>query len=395
MRRLRLSSLLLITLLLALSHADARAQGSPDSQTDAFPKQVGEFSARKTPKALPPDVSPVTPEDFQVVSNGEREYAAPDGRKYVVGLTETKSTSAAYSLLRFSGGEGEPAPYSFGVNGDFGVYGVAGARVKFINGTTVVSVAGVGAQADKQQAALAFAKEVAAALRGTPGSVPPLVLHLPEWEKKHTTPGASGVGYAVSLPVLRALVGSSGQSAFDALPFDEGVEATTASYDGARLVVVEFPTPQHAFDADAAITRRIAELSAAGQPAPSSYKRVGNYSVFVFDAPDAASADRLISGVKYEKDVRWLGRNPHEDENAIRAYTTKMGGVILTTLITTGLAILVCLTVGGVIGGAIFLSRRAKHAAQEIYSDAGGMLRLNIEDVNTPQTTKLLGRGED
>ena len=51
---------------------------------------------------------------------------------------------------------------------------------------------------------------------------------------------------------------------------------------------------------------------------------------------------------------------------------------------------------GGLIGGAIFLSRRAKHAAQEIYSDAGGMLRLNLEDLNTPpQTSKMLGRGED
>jgi hypothetical protein len=129
---------------------------------------------------------------------------------------------------------------------------------------------------------------------------------------------------------------------------------------------------------------------------PSSYKRVGNYSVFVFDASDGPAAEKLVSGVKYEKDVRWLGRNPHAEEIATRAYTSTMGGVIMTTLITTGLAILLCLTVGGVIGGAVFFSRRARHAAQEIYSDAGGMLRLNIEDLNTPPpTTKMLGRVED
>jgi hypothetical protein len=393
-RRLSFSILLLTALLLALSYT-APAQDGSGSQAGTFPQQIGEFRAQKLPKTLPLDVSPVTLEDFQVVSNDEREYAAPDGRKYVVGLTQTKSTSAAYSLLRYFGGEGKPVPYSFGVNGDFGVYGLAGPRVKFIKGTTVVSVTGMSTQTDDQQATLSFAKEVAAAIQGMPGSVPPLVLHLPDWEKKHPSLGASGVGYAVSLPVLRSLVGDSGQKAFDALPFDEGVEAATASYDGARLVVVEFPTPQHAFDADAAVNQRIAQLRAEGRPVPSSYKRVGNYSVFVFDAPDAASAEKLVSGVKYEKDVRWLGRNPHENENAIRSYTNTMGGVIMTTLITTGLAILGCLTVGGVIGGAIFLSRRARHAAQEIYSDAGGMLRLNIEDVNTPQTTKMLGRGED
>jgi hypothetical protein len=202
------------------------------------------------------------------------------------------------------------------------------------------------------------------------------------------------LGYAVSLAALQAQAGS--RPALDAVSFEGGAEAVTAEYGDARLVVVEFPTPQHAFDADAAVTRRVEELRAAGQPVPSSYRRVGNYSVFVFDAPDSAAAEQLVSGVKYEKDVRWLGRNPHGDEIAVRHYTSTMGGVILTTLITTGLAILACLTVGGLIGGAIFLSRRAKHAAQEIYSDAGGMLRLNIEDLNAPPTTtKMLGRAEE
>jgi hypothetical protein len=129
---------------------------------------------------------------------------------------------------------------------------------------------------------------------------------------------------------------------------------------------------------------------------PSLYSRVGNYSVFVFDAPDFAAAEKLASQVKYEKDVRWLGRNPHAEEIATRAYTSTMGGVILTTLITTGLAILLCLGVGGAIGGVIFLHRRAQRDAQEVYTDAGGMVRLNIEDLNTPPaTSNLLGRGQE
>jgi len=220
--------------------------------------------------------------------------------------------------------------------------------------------------------------------------VPVLVMHLPDWEKKVR----EEYGYATTLPELQKAAGS--QPGLDAFEFEEGVEAVTAKYEGGRLVIVEFPTPQHSVDADAAIKRRIEELKAAGQPAPSLYSRVGNYSVFVFDAPDFAAAETLASQVKYEKDVRWLGRNPHAEEIATRAYTQTMGGVILTTLKTTGLAILLCLGVGGAVGGVIFLHRRSQQAAQQVYTDAGGMVRLNIEDLNTPPaTSNLLGRGQD
>ena len=216
------------------------------------------------------------------------------------------------------------------------------------------------------------------------GGVPVLVMHLPDWEKKV----GEGYVYARSLPALQKAAGD--RPALDAFDFDKGTEAVTAKYEGGRLVIVEFPTPQHSVDADAAINRRLAELKAAGQPVPSVYQRVGNYSVFVFDAPDFAAAEKLASGVRYEKDVRWLGRNPHAEEKAVRAYTSTMGGVILTTLITTGFAILLCLGVGGLIGGAVFLRRRSRQAAEEVYTDAGGMVRLNIEDLNTPPAASKL-----
>lgn len=223
---------------------------------------------------------------------------------------------------------------------------------------------------------------------GRTGDVPVLVMHLPDWEKK----AREGYVYATTPPELQKAVGN--QPALDAFSFDEGVEAVAAKYDAGQLVIVEFPTPQHSVDADAAIKRRVEELKAAGQPVPSFYSRVGNYSLFIFDAPDFAAAETLASQVKYEKDVRWLGRNPHAEEIATRAYTSTMGGVILTTLKTTGLAILLCLGVGGAVGGLVFLRRRSQQAAREIYTDAGGMVRLNIEDLNTPPSaSNLLGRG--
>jgi hypothetical protein len=128
---------------------------------------------------------------------------------------------------------------------------------------------------------------------------------------------------------------------------------------------------------------------------PSAYRRVGNYSVFVFDAEGEAEAVGLVGQVKYEKDVRWLGDNPHAGERLQEQYTQTMGGVIVATLKATGIAILVCLGIGGLFGGAVFLRRRARSAATEAYSDAGGMLRLNIEDVNAPHgSARLVGDGE-
>lgn len=385
-----LRAVLLISLA-ALACATTAAQSASDGGK-LLPEKIGNFSARpksataaRGAKTLPA----FKPEDFGVVAQGERTYVGAGDALLFVREVKTNSTSAAFSLLgHAASGVGRPG---FKVIPELGLFGLTDAsRTIFIKGSTLVDVQDLNPPAENRPALRDFSKALADSLSGESGFVPVLALHVPEWDRKI----GDDLGYAVSLAALQARAGA--RPALDALSFDADTEAVTAKYDGGQLVIVEFPTPQHAFDADAAVTRRIEELRAAGLPMPSSYKRVGNYSVFVFDAPDSTAAEKLISTVKYEKDVRWLGRNPHEEDIVVRAYTSKMGGVILTTLITTGLAILACVTVGGLIGGAIFLSRRAKHAAQEIYSDAGGMLRLNIEDLNTPPPTgKLLGRAKD
>jgi len=213
-------------------------------------------------------------------------------------------------------------------------------------------------------------------------------MHLPDWENVYKS-----ADYVVSLPALRRAAGD--RPVLDAISFEGGTEAATAQYAQGRLVVVEFTTPQYASDNDAHVVERIAQLRQEGQPVPSGYKRVGNYVVFVFDARDEDAAEKLIAGVKYEKDVRWLGRNPHAAEIATREYTTTMGNVFITSLVTTGAAIILCLGVGGVLGGAVFMYRRAKNSSQKNYSDAGGMLRLNLDEIN-PQIipSHLLDGGE-
>lgn len=225
---------------------------------------------------------------------------------------------------------------------------------------------------------------------GEAPEIPVILKHLPDWE----TVKERAV-YVETMPALKQLVPN--QPVLDALSFDGGTEAATATYEaGARVVIFEYQTPQIAFDADAAIKARLGELrQSAGQPLPTAYRRVGNYAVFVFDAPNEAAAAGLIDKVKYEQEVRWLGENPYAVERANRAWLNMSTSVIVNTVKATGLAIAICLSIGGIFGGWIFMRRRAEAALTEKFSDAGGMLRLNLDDMSAQNNAaRLIGHGE-
>jgi hypothetical protein len=381
---------LLAALLLAPS-ADARDKRVPPVRL--VPEKVGEFRAGMwaTPAAAARNGSPVwsAPQDYGVREVAGRIYTGPNGERLLVQVVETHSPAAAYSLLqREAALERAPAVRTIG---GLGLQGFEmESIIAFAKGGAVVHLLSASEEPLNREAALAFARPFAERIEGEANFIPVLVLHLPDWEKKLR----EGVGFAVTLPALQQTAGA--RPVFDALSFEGGAEAATAAYGEARLVVIEFSTPQHSVETDARINERIAQLAAAGQPIPSFYQRVGNYSVFVFDAANETAARALASGVKYEKDVRWLGRNPHEGEKVERYVTQTMGGAIITALLTTGVAILASLGVGGLIGGAIFAYRRSRPGAQETYSDAGGMMRLNLEDFDAAAgTTKMLGQKRD
>ena len=221
------------------------------------------------------------------------------------------------------------------------------------------------------------------------GEIPVLVKHLPDWETTQER-----AVYAVTQPALKEII--SNQPVLDAVSFDGGTEAVAATYDqGARLVIVEYATPQFAFDGDAAITARIAGLRGEGKPVPTAYRRVGNYSVFVFDAPNEGVAKGLIDKVKYEKDVRWLGENPYAIERHNRAWLDMSTSVIVNTVKATGIAILVCLGIGGIFGGWVFMRRRSQAALSDNFSDAGGMMRLNLDEMSGQSNpAHLIGQGD-
>ena len=83
-------------------------------------------------------------------------------------------------------------------------------------------------------------------------------------------------------------------------------------------------------------------MRSQGQPAPTAYRRVGNYAVFVFDEPSAEAANALIDQVKYQQVVQWLGEDPFSYERATREFTETTLGVLVAVVKTSGLALVGC-----------------------------------------------------
>ena len=211
---------------------------------------------------------------------------------------------------------------------------------------------------------------------------PVLIKHLPNWEM-----AAKNARYILTLEELKRTVAN--QSIVESVSFEGGTEAVAANYSQGQLVIVEFSTPQFSVENDQRITAKIQELKSQTQPVPTAYRRIGNYSVFVFNGSDEASANQLIDQVRYEKVVQWLGDDPHMADRLQRYFTQTSAGVLIAVLKSSGLSVLACLAIGGVFGFLLFRQRRAQAAA--VFSDAGGSIRLNLDELTkTSDPSRLL-----
>lgn len=198
--------------------------------------------------------------------------------------------------------------------------------------------------------------------------VPVLIKHLPDWNVVR-----ANAAILRSSDQLRAAIGE--KPAIDLIDFSGGTEAVTAPYDAGRLLIVEFNTPQASIDADGRISARLAEI---GDP-QTLYRRIGNYNAFVFDAADPAAANALLDRIKYEKDVQWLFGEPIRPTKAERDFTTGAASLFVSIFLSIVGAIGVSI-VAGIICGVLFYRIRERHrAAMPTFSDAGGMIRLNLD----------------
>lgn len=348
--------------------------------------RLGEVKTTRSATAFKPEDLPGFGNDFRVTSAAQRSYVAKNGQRFRVMIITTDSDAGAYALLTNVRRASETAEAA-AADGEVGTASFMLAnRLFFVQGRTFVGVDLEPGKATGPQPLTEIGRVFAGQIDRGEGEIPVLVKHLPDWEhaQRHLL-------YAVTENALKSAF--SNQPVFDAVSFEGGAQAVIADYQGPKLVIVEFNTPQLATDNNQRIAARIQELRNQGQPTPTAYRRVGNYSVFVFDAANEQAANQLMDQVKYQQVVQWLGRNPYLYDQAANEFTQTTLGVFIAVVKASGLAIIGSLALGGILGALLF-SRRRKQQRIVAYSDAGGMLRLNLDDMTAQRDpARLLGPG--
>jgi hypothetical protein len=367
---------LLVGLLLLTASCLEVAAATEDLKS-YLPDRVGAF--RRVGVLEPREFKPDSAE-FEV----QTVYVGENGARFIVILNQGQQDARAYEMLTTTARDFRKAAAAE-INSNIGTAGfVSSSLVGFFKGRHFVRISFANPPGS-ETAAIALAHELAAQLDRGEGDIPVLVKHLPNWEQAQRT--------VIYLNRFKTLESIAQDSVLDAVDSEGDAEAVLATYGPARLLLIEFNTPQRAAENDRRIINKIQELWKLGQPAPTGYRRIGNYSVLVFDAPNEQTAKQLIDQVKYEQVVSWLGENPNIFKAAEKYYVETTLGVLIAVLKASGFALIGCVAAGGLIGALLFLRRRSQQRSVEAFSDAGGMLRLNIDEL-TPETNpaRLIGR---
>ena len=271
---------------------------------------------------------------------------------------------------------------------------------EFYQGRYVVRVSITAANANPDQQIFESLKPN---LTGGEGELPSLPLHLPETNKI-----AQSEKYIIGPAAFARLKNFSEMK--DAINFREGVEITTADYrngDGQmNLIIVEYFTPQLASDGHARIQDLFNALPQT-EKERRILKRVGNYVIATSLLQDMPAAENIVGQIKYQKKIYWAGQKftdiPLEFRPAdplAAQETMRTVQVMVRSFYWMGAMILSALLIGLFAGVSLFRwkrYRRRKLGTDDLFSDAGGTVRLNLDDYllsDTPQI-KQIGEGDN
>jgi hypothetical protein len=310
--------------------------------------------------------------EYRVTLAGSREYSGVR-----VEIFETKNQFGAFGLFTYTGGDGTDKPISEEL-------GPGNARIDgdvlFWKANFFVRVGGGQKAGVNSRMRVALARAIADAIAPASATVvyPPLLESLPRAAR------ISGTERYFLGPESLNAYAEHGRGLFE---FAGDTEAVIAEYQrGAsadsettppstvKLVIVECHTPQFATDA-----MRHAEAYASSLSEEDRnrliIKRTGNYVVAALGVRDHAFAQSLLDSIEYPYTVKWL-RNPLWPTND-PFHAQKAAQMLLSTFGLLGLILLTVLAGGAVFGTTIFLKRRKRQRG--IFSDAGGMLRLELD----------------
>ncbi|MBO0719460.1 MAG: hypothetical protein J2P41_01470 [Blastocatellia bacterium] len=347
---------------------DQRSQKTQTEQTELLPgNPVGEWHAINRTRTLKSDEWSVLPaaaiyEEYGLQRLHSRVYAK-GGDKATVEIFEMLFPSGAYGLYTFD--QGSLSPH----------------RREFYQGNYLISIDS-GLKDDEFDAAIAEILKKGAAMNS--GRLPSLPSHLPERNKI-----AGTEKYLVGPAALAQLKGFSGLK--DVVKFAGGVEIASADYhngDGTMgLMIIEYQTTQTAGDGLKALTKY---LDSQVDKENRLLKRVGNYLVYAINVKDSTDAGNLISQVKYDYRIYWEGRRMSDVPLEFRAPDPAVIGEANKTLMImvrsfywVGALMSGSILIGLLAGGTFFYLRRyrrRKLGLDDLFSDAGGTVRLNLDN---------------
>lgn len=333
--------------------------------------------------------------EYRVNSAASREYSAVR-----VDVFETQNQFTALGLFMFNSGASKTKPIAEQI-------GSEGARVDgeliFWKGNFVVRVGDANGTPSRGSFAVreALARAVADSLNTNPVITrPPLLDSLPASslvpQSRRYFLGSESLSASVEhgremfefAGDTEAVMGqytqgeipngsSSPMRATDQTPAKRGSAEGLASPtpdSTLKLLIVECHTPQFATDAMERLTNYVTSLPESEQQ-KIIFKRTGNYVIEALNVRNREFAEGLVNSVQYPYTVKWL-RNPLWPAND-PFRMEKTANMLVSTFGLLGLILLTVLVVGSVLGTTIFLKRRKQQ--REVFSDAGGMLRLDIE----------------
>jgi hypothetical protein len=326
--------------------------------------------------------------EYRVVAASHRTYGAAR-----VELFQTHDQFAAYGLLTYFAAARNPKakPPAAGIE----AVQLADAII-FYKGNYFARITA----ADQKSKAIAsthlrLAQSVADSLpenQATPR--PPLLESLAP-----ALDAAKSAGYEPDSLSQRYFLGPQAMSAFvdrarDMFIFEGEAEAVMVECaapqrEKIKLIIVEYHTPQFATDAMQHLDSYLESLPES-ERARLSVKREGNYIIeAIGDNTEAAS--QMVASIKYPYSVKWL-RNPLWPTND-PFRTQKAAQLLLSTFGILGAILGTVLLFGSVFGATVFLRRRKYQ--REAFSDAGGMLRLEIDPMESIMLGLPPARGEE